>query len=283
MKKLSLILTFFIVTSSSPALTYDRIVTVGGDITEIVFALGKGEKVVATDTTAYSKEALKLPKVGYKRTLSTEGLLSLKPDLIIHSAGAGPESVIKQLQNLDVELLAVNDKNYSFEGILSKIKSIADKLGAEEKASEIISDLKNKKDDLNNMLSNSEENKKKSIFILTHAGPKGLVAGDKSSADALMELAGVKNIADKFKGFKPINPESMIDLNPDFIIASKASDSEKDETELMQKIKKLPGVSDTSAGQNDNIIFVETGRYLSFGPSTVDAAIELNKEVYESE
>ena len=79
-----------------------RIVTVGGAMTEIVFALGEGAHVVAVDTTSlYPWRAVApLPKVGYLRQLAVEGLLSTKPDLILADVDAGPKEVLDQLQSM---------------------------------------------------------------------------------------------------------------------------------------------------------------------------------------
>ncbi|MEM6555336.1 MAG: ABC transporter substrate-binding protein, partial [Pseudomonadota bacterium] len=69
----------------------DRIVSVGGDVTEIIYALGEGDRIAATDSTSvYPLKALATPKVGYVRNLSAEGVLSVEPDLILISGAAGP-------------------------------------------------------------------------------------------------------------------------------------------------------------------------------------------------
>ena len=73
----------------------DRVLSIGGDITEILYALGKQDAIVAVDATSqYPDSALKDKKnVGYMRALSTEGVLSINPTLIFASEGAGPPPV----------------------------------------------------------------------------------------------------------------------------------------------------------------------------------------------
>src|SRR5690606_33392795 len=80
-----------------PAFAAERIVTLGGDVTEIVFALGAGAAVVATDVSSvHPAAAAALPKLGYQRTLSAEGVLAQAPTLTLASDEAGPPPVLDQ-------------------------------------------------------------------------------------------------------------------------------------------------------------------------------------------
>jgi iron complex transport system substrate-binding protein len=80
-----------------------RIVAVGGDVTEILYALGADALIVATDTTSlYPSAALQTPKVGYLRSLAAEGILSLEPTLVIAAGGAGPPETLAQLRDAGV-------------------------------------------------------------------------------------------------------------------------------------------------------------------------------------
>ena len=84
-----------------------RVVVLGGDLTEIAFALEAGGRLVAADDTSlWPPEAGVLPKVGYLRRLSAEGILSLAPDLVLASAEAGPPAVLDQLRSAGVVVAA---------------------------------------------------------------------------------------------------------------------------------------------------------------------------------
>ena len=88
------------------AMETQRIVTVGGAATEIVFALGVGESVVATDLSSiYPPEARELPMVGYVRNVSPEGILSMEPDLVIATGAFGPPTARQTMERLDVKTL----------------------------------------------------------------------------------------------------------------------------------------------------------------------------------
>jgi iron complex transport system substrate-binding protein len=83
-----------------------RIVSLNGDITEVIFALGLGKSVVATDTSAtYPAGAAALPKIGYQRTLNAEGILSFSPTVVIGNVDAGPPPVIQQLRDASVPVV----------------------------------------------------------------------------------------------------------------------------------------------------------------------------------
>ena len=80
------------------------VISIGGDITEIIYALGKIDQVIGRDTTSfYPPSVTSLPDIGYVRQLGAEGLLSLSPDLIIASSESGPPEVVEQGLILDNE------------------------------------------------------------------------------------------------------------------------------------------------------------------------------------
>ncbi|RYE57031.1 MAG: hemin ABC transporter substrate-binding protein, partial [Rhizobiaceae bacterium] len=85
-----------------------RLVTVGGSVTEIVFDLGLGDKVVARDITSFYPDAVnKLPSVGYMRALSPEGVLSVNPSAILMIQGSGPKETIDVLSKASVPLVTI--------------------------------------------------------------------------------------------------------------------------------------------------------------------------------
>ena len=84
---------------STPTKAADRVLSVGGSVTEIVYALGEGDRLVARDSTSsFPDSAVKLPDVGYMRALAPEGVLSVNPDLIIAEEGSGPQETIDVLR-----------------------------------------------------------------------------------------------------------------------------------------------------------------------------------------
>ena len=88
-----------------------RILSVGGDVTEILYALGAGNRIVGVDTTSqFPAEALKKKSVGYMRALSSEGVISVGATVMLASEGSGPPEVVKTLKTTSVPYVEVSDK-----------------------------------------------------------------------------------------------------------------------------------------------------------------------------
>src|SRR5262245_3812762 len=89
-----------------------RIVSIGGAVTEILYALGLEQRIVAVDTTSlYPPRALAdKPNVGYMRQLSAEGVLGLSPSLILAIEGAGPKETVAVLERANVPFVSVPDR-----------------------------------------------------------------------------------------------------------------------------------------------------------------------------
>ena len=120
----------------------ERIVPLGGDVAEIVFALGEGSKVVCVDQTArYPQPVLSLPQIGYVRNLAAEGILSCRPDLVLASQQAGPPAVISQLASARVPLARITQTE-SFEGTLEKVAQVSRALGVPDRGARLSEKLK---------------------------------------------------------------------------------------------------------------------------------------------
>ena len=120
----------------------ERIVPLGGDVTEIVYALGEGSKVVCVDQTArYPQAVFSLPQIGYVRNLAAEGILACRPDLILASAQAGPPAVLSQLASARVQIARITEKQ-TFEGTLEKIDQVSKALGMPQRGAQLSAKLK---------------------------------------------------------------------------------------------------------------------------------------------
>ncbi|MEX0582565.1 MAG: ABC transporter substrate-binding protein, partial [Sneathiella sp.] len=118
-----------------------RVVSVGGALTEAVYALGAGELIVGSDTTSYYPEAAAAsPKVGYQRALSAEGILSLNPDLVLMTDEAGPPPVLAQLKSAGVNMLTLN-AGRSLEDVKKNIEVISGALDRKEEGAALIADM----------------------------------------------------------------------------------------------------------------------------------------------
>lgn len=261
-----LLFSVLLLLSSNAFAQNERIVSVGGVITEIVFALGAGENVVAVDTSSTHPVATEdLPKVGYHRTLSAEGLLSLHPDLIIISDAAGPPTAITQLKQANEKILEVPSPQ-SIQELLVCVRRLGQALEKEAEAEQLISRLES---ELNALKSINTQKQPTVMFIMQHGNAAPLVAGTDTNADRMISLLGAKNSVLSYSGYKPLTPEAAVLLSPDFIITTADKDT----------ILSLPGISSSSAAKNNRIVSVDTLTFLGFGPRSLQLAKELKQRM----
>jgi len=251
------------------AQTCPRIISIGGAITEIVYKLGVERCLVGADTTStYPEEAKDLPMVGYQRQLSSEGILSLKPEMILHTNQAGPPAVLKQIDQAGIQRIAVDD-THSLGAVYEKIRTVAQTFGVEEKGDALIADLKSQSRELEAVKPDTSPGV---LFMMQHGGGAPMAGGKETAADGIISLAGGKNVLD-FEGYKPLTPEALAKLNPDIIVTTQESLGQMGGVEgLLQ----TPGIKLTKAAQDRNIVAMDALLILGFGPRTVQAARELS-------
>jgi len=276
MRKFLISMTIFAMAlaAKSYAETPKRILSISGANTEILYALGAEELLVGSDTTSYFPEAAaKLPKVGYMRALSAEGVLSLNPDLIILTEEAGPPPVILQLEQTNVKMLKVKAAR-SLEDIKSNISMIGKAIHKDTKAQKLIAKIDQQKDHLSQMIAKLDGNKSY-MFIMQHGGGSPMVAGRNTSADSIIKLAGGENVVTGYEGYKPLTPEAAITLQPDILLVTNRGLAQAGG---LDGFKTLPGISLTKAAKEDHIIAMDALFMLGFGPRTADAALEILKQ-----
>lgn len=250
-----------------------RIVTIGGALTEIVYALQAQDLLVGNDTTSYyPAEAEKLPKVGYQRALSAEGILSLNPDLIILTEEAGPPTVLKQIKSADISLLKLK-AGRSIDDVKENISALGKALHRVEKAETLIKQINAENEKLADIIK-KQSSPKKAMFILQHGGGAPMVAGTKTAADSIIQLSGAENVVEGYEGYKPLTPEAAVSLKPDVILITAQG---LEQAGGKEGLLKSPGVSLTPAAKNGHVIAMDSLLMLGFGPRTAEAALELNR------
>lgn len=257
--------------------TGKRLITIGGALTEIVYQLEKEALLVGSDTTSYYPAAAEqLPKVGYQRTLSAEGILSLNPDLIIYTDEAGPPAVLEQLKMTGVGLLKLK-AGRSLADVIDNIKTMAETLDATARGQALIQELMAKKQGLDRAIA-AADGAKKVMFILQHRGNTPLVAGKKTAADSIITLSGADNAVSDYEGYRPLTPEAAITQAPDIILITRQT---LEHTGGKASLLKAPGLALTPAGIRGHVIAMDALLMIGFGPRIVDAALELHERYSE--
>lgn len=262
-----------------PALAADkaqRIVTLGGSVTEIAVALGAEDRLVGRDSTStYPDSILDLPDVGYIRALSPEGVLSINPDLILSEAGAGPAEAVDVLRSAGVPFLEMPDDPTS-QGVIAKITSVAAALDDPAAGAMLAATVA---DQLAVVEAKSATVKapKRVLFLLSLQGGRVMAGGKGSSADGIIRLAGGVNAATGFDGYKPMTDEAVITAAPDVILMM---DREGNLAMSNADVLANPALATTPAAKAGAIIRMEGMLLLGFGPRTPQAASDLHAALY---
>jgi iron complex transport system substrate-binding protein len=262
-----------IVTRPAPASAApQRIVAIGGAMTEIVFALGEGARVVAVDTTSlYPWRAVApLPKVGYLRQLSVEGILSTKPDLILADVDAGPEDVLDQLKSMGAPVAHFHAE-HSVESVVPKIRFVGEALGHKAEAEAMVqgysADLKTIETAVAALA------KKPDVLFLIAVGPSGLRgAGDGTAAGEMITRAGGVNSFAGVNGYKPVSPEASLAANPEYLLMMKQT---VEEIGGINAVAMLPALAKLDAAKEKRIVALDGNYMLNFGPRTAHAIRDL--------
>lgn len=250
-----------------------RIVSVGGSVTETIFALGLGDAVVGVDTSSvYPEAALRLPKVGYARRLSAEGVLSLRPTRVIVSSDAGPPEALQQIRDAGIDLAVVPDEP-TVAGAKAKISALGSLLNREAEGRALVERME---DDLRAVPTSAGDSSPRVLFVYARGAGSMSVSGTDTAAHAMIDLAGAQNAITGYSGFKPLTPEAAIAAQPDvLLVLSRGLESLGGADDLFA----IPGISETPAGRSRRVVAMDDLYLLGFGPRLGQAVGELGREL----
>ncbi|NNA58867.1 heme/hemin ABC transporter substrate-binding protein [Pseudomonas koreensis] len=198
-----------------------RWVSAGGALSEWVSALGGESKLVGVDTTSQHPQSLQaLPSIGYQRSLSAEGILSLRPDILIGTEEMGPPPVIAQVKSakVRVELFSAQPDLPTLE---KNVTHLGQLLGAQAQATQLLERYQQQLTAQQSRVAKLKaQHKAPGVLVLIgHAGGKPLIAGKDTAADWLLQQAGGHNLA-THTGYKPFSVESLAGLDPEVLVLS---------------------------------------------------------------
>jgi iron complex transport system substrate-binding protein len=252
-----------------------RIVSAGGSVTEILYALGAEKRIVGVDSTSlFPLEALRTkPNVGYLRALSAEGLLALQPDVILAAEGAGPADAIDLARKAGVRFVAF-DEGHSPDSIRHKIEAIGDLVGRKDAATRLAHDVQAKFDALAAARAKIAE-PRRALLLLGFQNGRAMAAGDGTAADAVMRLAGIVNAGAGMQGYKQLSDEAVVAAAPDIVVLA-----QRDGADASQDVFASPAFAATPAAADKRVIRMDALYLLGFGPRTPRAAMELMRAAY---
>jgi iron complex transport system substrate-binding protein len=255
---------------------FARTVSIGGAITEILYALGLEGRLVGVDTTSlYPAAALHdKPNVGYMRQISAEGVLGLNPTLILAIQGSGPRETMELLETAKVPLVLVPE-TFTEEGLVEKIKLVGHAMGVDARAECLAGAVGT---DLAQLRALRAKVTKpvRVMFVMSLLNGRAMVAGHKTAADEIIQLAGATNAVDDYDGYKNIADEAIVAAKPDVVLSIERG---KDSLQA-EAVYTHPGFALTPVAANKGFITMDGLYLLGFGPRTAAAARDLSVKLY---
>lgn len=257
----------FLLVIAVPMFAAERIVSINGAVSEIICALGHEKDIVGVDVTSnYPATLEKLSKVGHNRNVSAEGVLSLRPTLVLGTEGSLKPEVLSQIKTAGVKVILYKH-DFSAEGARSLIRAVAETLAAKDKATNLIQKL-----DQDLKKAKALTKPVKVLFVYARGVGALNVGGTGTSVEKVMQLAGAQNAITDFSDFKPLTAESLVAANPDVILLF---NSGLESVGGIDGFLKVAGVAQTKAGKNRKIIEMDGQLLTGFGPRLGLAVQEL--------
>jgi iron complex transport system substrate-binding protein len=199
-----------------------RMVSLAPSTTEILFALGLGERTVAVDDFSnYPPEAASLPKIGAFNTVNFEQIAALEPDLVLAAGITAPEQ-IQKIEELDIPIIVVGQPESSVASVYDDITLVGRATGTADVAAALVEDLKARITALSEAVAGRE---KPAVFWeLDATDPaKPYTVGPGSFVDELIKLAGGRNIfGEGDNPYPQVSAEQVVAADPQFIILADA-------------------------------------------------------------
>lgn len=249
-----------------------RVVSLSGSITETLFMLGWGDKLVGVDVTStYPRVVTKLPTLGHARSIQTEAVLALNPTHIFLVKDEVNPELISKWKSAGVSVIEIS-KEYSIEGSKNSISEIARALNQEEESKELIADIELQYRTLKDTMTDVRV-----LFIYARGGGNLMVSGTNTPVANMIHLAGAQNAITEFEDYKPLSIEYLIKSKQQVILMF---DTGFDAIGGLDGLEKIPGVAETDAYKNKRIVRMDGQLLSGFGPRVVDGISELRTRLF---
>lgn len=247
-----------------------RIITAGSALTETVCALGDCGKIIASDRTSlYPAEIQKLPSIGYRSGIHAEGIISLKPTLVIAEKDYVDQAVITHLESTGIKLLVV-DRTYSAEGTRSMIRQVAEILGRKTEGEKLITKIEQELTEAKALVTKSGRTPR--VLCVFNRDKSSMSVAGTNTFSAILPYVGAQPALSGVEGYKPLNTESLIASNADYLLMFEAGVKALGGVE---GVLAVPGVMQITAGKKKQIIALNGTRLSNFGPRLGETVKEL--------
>ncbi|WP_395505391.1 heme/hemin ABC transporter substrate-binding protein [Ectopseudomonas hydrolytica] len=228
-----------------------RWVSSGGALSEWVVALGGESRLVGVDTTSRHPSSLnRLPSIGYQRQLAAEGILALRPDLLLGSEEMGPPPVLQQLAAAGVHIERLTARA-ELDSLQANLQRLGQLLGDEAAAQRAFADYQTRLQAQQQWVEQAQRDQPTPgvLLLLGHAGGSPLVGGVDTAADWLITRAGGRNLA-SHGGYKALSSEALLALDPQVVVvADRALEGEAARQAMLQQNPALAGTRAAREGR----------------------------------
>ena len=258
----------------------DRIVSLDGGVTEILFALGMGDRLVGRDISTTFAEAEKIPLLTKAHDISAESVLSVRPDLVIASELIGPPEAKASIEAAGVPVVTMNPV-VAVDGVGDRIRAVGELAGVAPAAEELAAGLDEELDEVAAAPAGAEAPLVAFLYVRGSAGVY-LMAGPGSGVDSLIEASGATDASAKIglsDPFTPLTSEALVKAQPDVILVTTTG---LESVDGVAGLMQIPGVAQTPAGRSGRVVTMEDGLLFSFGVRTPEVVESLKAAFAES-
>lgn len=256
----------------------DRIIALNGNIAEVVFSLGLGDRVVGRDISTTFAEAEDLPLVTQAHDVSAESVLSLRPSVVLADTDSGPPEALEHIRNVGVPVV-VFDTPTEVDAIPLRIERIAEALGVPRTGEALADSVQDEIDAVSTQVPDGAERPRVAfLYMRGHAGVY-LLGGPGSGADSMITAAGGIDAGTEIgldRAFTPITSEALVRAAPDVILMTTTG---LESVGGLAGLTEIPGIAQTPAGLGGAVITVEDGLLYSFGGRTPEALRQIAEQL----
>jgi len=257
-----------------------RWISSGGSLSEWVVALGGESRLVGVDSTSQHPQSLRaLPSIGYQRQLAAEGMLTLRPDVLIGSEEMGPPPVLAQLRGAGVRVEMLSAKA-DLPSLRASLRRIGMLLGEPQRAEQAFAAYQQRLQQQTDWLVTAQREQAMPgvLLLLGHAGGSPMVGGKDTSADWLIERAGGRNLA-SHHGYKALSTEALLALDPEVVIIADRSLAGDAAREAL--LQQNPALAATRAARNQRLLILDPTLLVGgLGPRLPDRLAALSAAFY---
>lgn len=259
-----------------------RIVSLNGDLTEIIFELGLGDNVVGVDvTTTYPPEAAALndqgETVGFAQQLTAEAVLRFEPTLVIGDQQVAPPEAIEQLRGAGIAVVILETQT-TLDGVGTKIGQVAEMLGVPDEgavlAERVMGEINAARD-----LAATDDSDPRVAFVYVRGPQIVFLFGAGMATQAMIEGAGAidAGVEAGVFGPAPLTPEALVAAAPDVIVLPEAG---LEALGGIEAFLALPGVAETPAAQDEAFLAYDEAYFFNLGPRAGQALDDFVRELY---